>query len=117
MVSIFQCTIINIPDLLKNPYIIQPVSLGGELYFFEYKWNIRYGRAFLSIFKKENGTQKYFVKNICLIPQLSISDNIHDTNWSGLLTFGNQIGGSNAVDYRQDTINIDFDIKYFAEEE
>lgn len=107
---------IEIPDLLNNPYIIQPVKFNNQLYFFEYRWNIRYGRAFLSIYIKENNVPKYFIKNICLIPQMVLSNNIRDNNWSGALTFASKVD-RDAVDYRQDTINIDFDIKYLSEVE
>ena len=107
---------IEIPDLLNNPYVIQPVSLNNQLYFFEYRWNIRYGRAFLSIYTKENNAPKYLIKNICLLPQISLSDHIKEDSWNGDLTFALKLN-RNASDYRQDTINIDFDIKYFTEEE
>lgn len=116
MLDISNFLSIEIPNLLNNPYVIQPVSLNNQLYFFEYRWNIRYGRAFLSVYTKENNTPKYFIKNVCLIPQMVLSDNIRDNDWSGALTFALKID-RDVVDYRQDTINVDFDIKYISEEE
>ena len=45
---------IKIPDLLHSPYIIQPIPLNNQLYFFAYTWNIRHSRAYLSIYIKNN---------------------------------------------------------------
>lgn len=106
---------ITIPNLLKNPYIIQPITLNNTLYFFRYRWNIRHARAYLSIYTKVNEEIIYLVKNICLIPQLNISRHIYNEDWKGVLSFVNIIN-SIEEDYRQDNIHTEFNITYVLED-
>lgn len=106
---------IKIPDLLHSPYITQPIPLNNQLYFFAYTWNIRHSRAYLSIYIKNNDELEYLVKNKCLIPGIEISKEINNKNWKGVLTF-DKIWNGLQDDYRQDNINIEFDIKYILED-
>ena len=106
---------IKIPDLLHSPYIIQPIPLNNQLYFFAYTWNIRHSRAHLSIYIKNNDELEYLVKNKCLIPGIEISKEINNKDWKGVLTF-DKIWNGLQDDYRQDNINIEFDIKYVLED-
>lgn len=105
---------IEIPNLLKSPYIIQPVLLNNQTYFFQYFWNLRQSRAYLSIYKKNNNDLEYLIKNLCLIPQIELSKYIRQPNWKGSLGFGSIIGGQE-LDYRQDNIHTEFQIVYSSE--
>lgn len=106
---------IPIPDLLNYPFTTQMVQLGNQLYFFQFFWNIRHSRAYLSIYTKKNEELYYLVKNICLTPSIVISQHIQDTDWNGTLIFAPILDGIEE-DYRQDNINTEFDIKYTTEE-
>lgn len=105
---------IQIPDLLNSPFVTQIVQLNSQLYFFQFHWNIRHSRAYLSIYTKKDEELNYLVKNICLIPSIVISKYIKDLNWVGTLTFAPILNGLEE-DYRQDNISTDFDIKYITE--
>lgn len=81
---------IFLPDIYETPYVIEPVTLGNQQYFFEYIWNNRSERVYLSIYLISNAEREYFVKNICLIPGIEISKNIKKPSWNGILLFQNQ---------------------------
>lgn len=105
---------IQIPNLLQNPYITQMVQLNNQLYFFQFFWNIRQERAYLSIYKKQNEELVYLIKNICLIPNIELSKKIHDTEWQGRLYFQTVLSGQEA-DYRQDNIDTEFTLNYVTD--
>lgn len=116
MAGFFNYLTISLPNMLDNPYIVQQVELGGNLYFFEYTWNIRHEKVYLSIFTKRDNEDYYFVRNKCLINGNEISKYIYDTEWSGKLLFA-QIENLDEADYRVDNFHTDFCINYFADEE
>ena len=62
-----------------------------------------------------NDELEYLVKNKCLIPGIEISKEINNKDWKGVLTF-DKIWNGLQDDYRQDNINIEFDIKYVLED-
>lgn len=114
MIDISSYSEILIPDLLNSPYITNPVILNNQLYFMEYTWNIRHQRAYFSLYTKVDDDYVYYIKSICLKPNLILSKNIQNTDWQGQLIF-TKTQYSVLDDYRQDTISTDFSIKYFEE--
>ena len=107
---------IKIPDLLHSPYITQPIPLNNQLYFFAYTWNIRHSRAYLSIYIKNNDElDQLFDISENYLDNQEISKEINNKDWKGVLTF-DKIWNGLQDDYRQDNINIEFDIKYVLED-
>lgn len=103
---------IPVPNLLNNPYIVNQVVLNNTLYFFEYSWNIRHERAYLSIYYKIQNVEFYLIRNICLFNGIEISKYIQDLDWNGKLYFTVNIN-SDEADYRVDNFHTDFHLNYF----
>lgn len=103
---------IQVPDLLNNPYVINQVVLNNTSYFFEYTWNIRHERVYLSIYYKIANVEFYLIRNVCLLNSLEISKYINDTDWTGKLYFAVNTD-SDEVDYRIDNFHTDFHLNYF----
>lgn len=78
---------ITIPDLTNSPFVISPIDLKNQQYYFEFFWNERQQKCFLSIFRLSDSQRIYYVKNICLRNGLEISKHINKTDWEGLLYF------------------------------
>lgn len=107
---------IELPNLLNYPYTINQIVLNNTLYFFEYYWNIRHQRAYLSIYIKIDNIEFYIIRNICLINGLELSKYVTDTDWSGRLFFAvNE--DSTEQDYQISNFHTDFHLNYFAGEQ
>lgn len=102
---------ITIPNLLDYPYAVQQVELGGILYYFEYKWNVRHEMAYLSVYTKSDNIENYLIKNICLVNGVVLSKNVRNNNWTGQLSFG-KINADKNSNYRIDTLHTDFQMIY-----
>lgn len=102
---------IQIPDLYTSPYIVCPTTLGNQQYFLEYYWNNRSEKAYLSIYRITNNIKEYFIKNICLIPNMFIDTYIYNTEWTGFLQFINQDGVSD-ISYTIKDISSKFKLLY-----
>jgi len=116
MAGFLEYVTINLPNILQHPYIVEQVELNGNLYFFEFAWNIRHEKVYLSIFTKKDNEDYYYVRNICLVNGIEISKHIYDTDWSGKLFFA-QIENLDETEYRVDNFHTDFCINYFADED
>ena len=104
---------IKLPNLLQHPYVVQQVELNGILYFFEYMWNIRHEKAYLSIYSKISGIDFYLVRNVCLICGLELSKHILDEDWQGRLFFAPD-SEYEETEYRVDNFHDKFHINYFS---
>lgn len=102
---------INIPNLYENPYIIVPTLLGNQQYYFEYYWNNRAEKAYLSIFKIQNEERIYYIKNVLLLKDLVISKKIKNNDWVGFLVFQSQ-DGTDDVFYTIKDISTRFKLFY-----
>lgn len=102
-----------LPDLSQNPYIINMVSLKNQQFYFEYMWNIRDGRAYLSIYKIQDSEKDYYLKNRRLINNINLSKYIRKMDWTGGLYFTSVI-----QDYKQDyditTLSENFKLVYIT---
>lgn len=107
---------IPIPNLYLTPYIICPITLGNQQYYFEYYWNNRTSLAYISIYKISNGDIKYYVKNISLKPYIFISDYIKDQDWVGILSFEN-IDNNFDISYTIKDISEKFQFLYSIPED
>ncbi len=74
---------INIPDIYKTPYVTVQQVINNESYFFEYSWNIRHEKLYLSIYLLDNDEQEYLVKNMLLTFGINIAQYIINDRWSG----------------------------------
>lgn len=107
---------IDIPNLYQTPYIVVPTLLGSKQYFFEYYWNNRNNKAYLTIYTIENEKRIYFIKNVCLIRDMVISDKIYNINWNGVLKFQNK-NNINDISYTIKDISEKFKLFYCYSEE
>lgn len=104
---------ISIPDLSDTPYCTHVHILNNRSYYFEYFWNIRHGKAYLSIYIILNDEKVYLIRNQGLTCDLEISKNINNENWSGYLYFSG-IDISQEYDYSQDNISTNYQLIYRA---
>lgn len=103
---------IQIPDLNNTPYIIKSIVLNEKTYYFEYFWNLRHGKAYLSIYLIVDNNKVYLVKNRHLTIFLNVSEYIFDSeNWSGNLFF-DSIDSSYISDYTQQNISEKYILRY-----
>ena len=98
---------INIPNMIDTPYTISPVVLVDQQYYFEYQWNIRQQRCYLSVFKTHDNQRIYYVKNRVLLNGLEVSRYIKETDWVGTLYF-ESVSDSYGEDYNQNDISEKF---------
>lgn len=98
---------INIPNMVDTPYTISPIVLIDQQYYFEFHWNIRQQRCYLSIFKIQDDQRIYYVKNRVLLNNMEVSKYITKTDWVGTLYF-NSISDSYSEDYNQNDISEKF---------
>jgi len=101
---------ISIPNLYEKPYTIQDVLLNNKVYYFEYFWNIRHIKAYLSIYILDNNIRTYILRNTCLTNGMHISKNIKYDNWVGDLYFTTDKLDFN--DYNRQDITSNFYILY-----
>ena len=107
--------LIDIPNLSTSPYSITPVVLNNKTYYFEYKWNIREQKAYLSIYILIDNSKVFMLKNIGLMVYNDVAKYIHDKdNWSGLL-YLKPIKISNFDNYNQQNISTDYQLSYVPE--
>ena len=107
--------IIEIPDLSESPYMIVPVVLNNRTYYFEYKWNIREQKAYLSIYILINNTKNYLFRSAGLYLYNDIAKYIYDAdNWSGELYF-RPISLDKTSNYNQQNISTDYQLSYVPE--
>lgn len=106
-------TVINIPDMVENPYVIMPQVLSDQQYYFEFHWSIRQQRCFLSLYKIKDDERIYYVKNKALLNQMDVSKYITATDWTGNLWF-ESINDNELLDYTQKDIGNNFVLKYVA---
>lgn len=104
---------IIIPDLKQNPFVISPISLKNQQYYFEFFWNERQERCHLSIFRLIDGVRKYYIKDISLINNMKVSQYIKNTDWEGILYFEN-IGLIFDTDYTINDISESFILRYIV---
>lgn len=110
-----QITVISIPDLNENPYIIQDVILNNKTYYFEYFWNIRHNKAYLSIYILIDNEKVYLIRNKQLTILINLTKYIDMSNdyWAGNLYFCSK-DVSNICDYNQQNIYTDYQIIYWT---
>lgn len=101
---------IQIPDLFENPYIIKNHVLNNKTYYFEYTWNNRQDKAYLSIYYLENNIKTYILRGLCLKNWINISNHIYYENWIGELFFTSY--NLDMIDYTPTTISTDFFLLY-----
>lgn len=107
--------LIEIPDLNESPYSIIPVILNNKTYYFEYKWNIREQKAYLSIYILINNSKVFMLRNIGLMVYNDVAKYIHDKdNWSGEL-FIKPISLDTVSNYNQQNISTDYQLSYVPE--
>lgn len=105
---------IEIPNIFENPYIVIPQEINGESYYFEYFWNIRHEKLYLSIYLTDNDSQVYLVKNMCLTNLVEISRYIIHDRWTGGLWLKSNISG-NYSDYNIKNISTNYYLFYNSE--
>ena len=104
--------LIQIPNLDNEPYSIIPIVLNNKTYYFEYKWNIREEKAYLSIYLLIDNSKLYLIKNRGLVLFYDLTKHIQDRdNWSGEL-YLKPINISNYYNYNQNNISTDYELSY-----
>jgi len=104
--------LIEIPNLSDMPYVSVPLILNNKIYYFEYIWNIRHEKAYLSIYMLVDNNKKYIVSNSCLTLFNNITRYVTDLeNWSGELYLKPK-SFSVFYDYKQDNIHLDYELSY-----
>lgn len=101
---------INIPNIEENPYIIQQVVLNNKTYYYEYFWNIRQQKAYISIYILINNERIYILRNKSLTNTIEISKYINYEDWIGNLYFVTDKLDLN--DYNRQDITSNFYILY-----
>lgn len=76
---------ISLPKFTKSPYSICIVDLQSQQYYFQFYWNNRHQRCYLSIFRLEDGVRKYYLKNKSLKIGLNLSKYVYNEDWEGVL--------------------------------
>lgn len=104
---------ISIPNLSETPYVIQDVVLENKIYYFEYFWNIRHDKAYLSIYILSDNSRVYLIRNKLLTNRIILNKYmVGENNYlDGILSFWDN-SGSLTYDYSQQNISTDFYIKY-----
>lgn len=78
---------IELPNLYESPYIIKQETINNKVFYFEYFWNVRQDKAYLSIYLMDGNIKTYICKSICLTNGIDISNKIKYDNWVGKLYF------------------------------
>jgi len=104
---------IEIPNIFENPYVILLQEIGEETYYFEYYWNIRHDKLYLSIYLLDNDTKIYLVKSVLLLNDVEVSRYIINDRWSGGLFFTSDI--SVGTEYNIKSVSSDFYLLYNSE--
>ena len=103
---------IAIPDLDSTPYCIVTQVLNNTTYYFEYTWNIRHDKAYLSIYIILNDEKIYLLRNKLLTVGINLSKYIYNSdNWTGNLYFEYSDFSYN-FDYNQNNISTDYVLRY-----
>ena len=106
---------IKIPDLFNTPYITIPVELNSDIFYFEYSWNNRHNRAYLSIYLLDDNVPNYLAKRICLVNGVEVSRYIINDRWVGGLFFVSDI--TLFDEYDISTVSDNFYLLYNSEYE
>lgn len=104
---------ISLPNMTQTPYLIMPVDLKNQQYYFYFYWNIRHQRCYLSVFKLVDGARVYFIKNKGLVNGIKLSKYIFDTDWNGALSF-ESISDDEKDDYTINDMHEKFVLRYYA---
>ena len=104
---------LEIPNLSDTPYIIKSEVLNNRTYYFEYFWNNRHQRAYLSIYILSNSEKVYLMRNKSLLPLINLSKYIinDNENWSGSLYFDSTDLGQ-GYNYNQENISTEYQLRY-----
>lgn len=104
---------ISIPDLINNPYVVALIDLKNQQYYFEFYWNIRQQRCYLSLFRLQDGVREYYIKNRMLLNNINLSKYITKEDWEGLL-YLESITGNYQDDYTINDIGDKFVLRYYT---
>lgn len=104
---------INLPKFTKSPYTISLISLKNQQYYFQFFWNNRQERCYLSIFKITDGVREYYLKNKMLRNGIELSKYIFKTDWDGLLVV-DSITNNFDDDYTMADIHEKFVLTYYG---
>lgn len=109
--------IISIPNIYETPYCLVDVVLDNVNFIFEYNYNIRADKTYLSIYRLQGEERIYLVKSF----QLStfsgdILSNTKDTTISGKLFFERKSDSTNDAEPTIKNISTDYQLSYASEE-
>lgn len=108
--------LISIPNIYEQPYCYMDVTLDNVNFIFEYNYNIRADKIFLSIYRIENEEKIYLVKSFLLSTfSGNIFQNSTDSKISGGLFFENKNNSANDSESTIKNISTDYQLLYVSE--
>ena len=108
--------LISIPNIYETPYCSMDVILDNTNFTFEYNYNIRADKTYLTIYRIENEEKIYLVKSFQLSTfSGNILRNSQDTAISGGLFFENKNNSVNDSEPTIKNISTDYQLSYASE--
>lgn len=108
--------LISIPNIYETPYCSMDVILDNVNFTFEYNYNIRADKTYLTIYRIENEQKIYLVKGFQLSTfSGNILRNSKDNIIFGGLFFENKNNSSNDSEPTINNISTDYQLSYASE--
>lgn len=102
--------IYDIPNMYQSPYSVIPYTVNSKDFFFEFDWNIREAKAYLSIYYVEDNQVIYILRPTSLTYGYNLAKNIRDKNWIGELFLYPY--NEDVIEYNIKNISTDFALMY-----